>query len=84
MKFLGTDFSRKYLIAEIDGKEVTISFYGSFWKGIYGSAIWVDSREISIKIKSTYPGFIRRIQEAMLLLCIKLKYLANHITRTRG
>lgn len=75
MKFLGTDFKRKYIIFVQDGKEVIVSFNETFWRGIHQASIRVGGAESNIKIKSTYPGFIRRTKERMLLIRMFLKNL---------
>lgn len=72
MKFLGTDFSRKHISAKIGKEEVLISFYDSFWKGVHDVEIF--TKGAPAKVDGTYPGFVRRVQEAMLLIEIKLKH----------
>lgn len=81
MKFLDTDFSLKYIVAEIDGKKISISFYDTFWKGIHDVSLYTDGKKEDIKIESTYPGFVRKIQEAILLVSLELEYLVNRITK---
>lgn len=77
MVFLGTDFGVKYVIADIDGEEFTISFRESFWKGIYDVSIRGGKSTPTFKIKSTYPGFPQRILEAVLLTRLSLKQAIN-------
>ncbi len=82
MKLFGTDFKQKYVIAEVNGKEVMISFYDTFWKGIHNISFRIDGEEKQITIKSTYPGFVRRIKEAVLLTKIELKHAIDRVPRT--
>ncbi len=75
--FLGTDFGLKYVMADIDGEQYTISFRKTFWKGIYNVSIRGGKHIPVNKVKSTYPGFLRRIQEAVLLIRIELGTVQN-------
>lgn len=68
----------KYVIADIDGEECTISFRESFWKGIYDVSIRGGKHIPVYKIKSTYPGFPRRILEAVLLIRFNLEQAIKH------
>lgn len=70
--FLGTDFRRKYIIADINGEEVLIEFYDSFWHGVYRIRV-LGARDA--KIKNAYPGFVRRIQERTILIRLFLERL---------
>lgn len=81
MKLLGTDFGMKYIIAEIDGKEVLVSFRDSYWRGVHSISFRINGRKHDVKIKGTYPGFIRRIQEAVILIKVCLMYAVNRITK---
>lgn len=76
MKFLGTDFSRKHISARIGEEEISISFYDSFWKGVHDVEIFTKGAPVTVK--GAYPGFFRRVQEAMLLIEIKLKRRRKH------
>lgn len=82
MKICKTDFSMKFVIAEIDGKDILVQFYDTHRKGVYNASVFVDGKEA--KIISTYPGFIRRIQEAVLLIKLELKYAIKRISKRRG
>lgn len=84
MKLLGVDFSLKYVIAEVNGKKISISFYDTVWRGIHDVSLYVDGKKENIKIQSTYPGFIRKIQEVVLLVRLELEYLINRITKRSG
>lgn len=84
MKFFGTDFSMKYVIAEVEGNEITVSFHDSFRKGIRDVSIRIDGEEKKVQIKSTYPGFVRRMQELMLLIRVRLKHAINSIAKRNG
>lgn len=86
MKFLGTDFSLKYIIAEVDGKEILVSFYENRRKGIHNISFRVDKREKPAVIKDAYPGFARKIKEAWLLIRVEfyqLKQSINRIAKSR-
>ena len=85
--FLGSDFGLKYVIADIEGEEFTISFRESFLKGIYDVSIRYGKRgpdgkliPVPCEIKSTYPGFWRKIQEAVLLIRFNLEQAIKHRT----
>ena len=81
MVFLGTDFGLKYVIADIEGeKDVVISFRDSYWKGVYDVSI-LGTHISNYEIKNTYPGFPRRIQEAVFLIRLKLKHTINRISK---
>lgn len=82
MRLFETDFKQKYVIAEVNGKEVMISFYDTFWKGIYNISVRINGEEKQITIKSTYPGFVRRIKEAVLLIKIELKHAIDRIAKS--
>lgn len=84
MKFFGTDFSMKYVIAEVEGNEITVSFHDSFRKGIRDVSFRIDGEEKKVQIKSTYPGFVRRMQELMLLIRVRLKHVINSIAKRNG
>ncbi len=79
--FLGTDFGLKYVIADIDGEQYTISFRETFWKGIYDVSIRGGKHIPVSKVKSTYPGFLRRIQEMVLLIWVQLTFLKKAVKR---
>lgn len=81
VKFLGTDFGIKYIIAEINGKEVLVSFRDSYWKGIHSASFRINGIKQNVKIKGAYPGFIRRIQEAVILIKLCLMHAVNRITK---
>lgn len=81
MKFLGTDFKRKYIIAKINNEDIIVSFYDSFWKGIYDIEIFTGKQKISVNIESAYPGFNRRMQEAALLVKMRLKHTVNRVSK---
>lgn len=80
MRFLGTDFSRKYVIAEVDGQEILVSFYDTQWKGIHDISFSINGIPVPTKIKSTYPGFLRKIREAAFLIRLHLEYAVNSIS----
>lgn len=82
MRLFRTDFKQKYVIAEVNGKEVMISFYDTFWGGIHNISFRIDGKEKQITIKSTYPGFVRRIKEAVLLIKIELKHAIDRIAKS--
>lgn len=69
------------MIAEVDGKEVLVSFYESFWKGIYDISFWIDGKERKVEIKNSYPGFIQRIREAWMLVRLHLQYAVDAISK---
>lgn len=81
MKILGTDFGLKYIIAEIDGNEYTISFRDTFSKGIYDVSVYARGALIATEVKSAYPGLFRRIQEGALLFCVELKNFIDRISK---
>ena len=76
--FLGVDFRRKYIIMEVEGKEVIVDFYDSFWRGVYDVEVWGLR---AAKIKSVYPGFVRRIQERALLVKVELRHLRRRLSK---
>lgn len=81
MAFLGTDFGLKYVIADIDGEEYTISFRETFWKGVHAVSVRGGKHIPTYEIKSTYPGFPRRILEAVLLIQFTLKQAIKRISK---
>ncbi len=81
MVLLGTDFGLKYVIVSIDGEEYTISFRENYWKGIYDVSIRGGKHIPAYKVKSTSPGFLRKIQEVVLLIQIKLEQAINAISK---
>lgn len=84
IKINRTDLKLRYVIAEIEGKEVTVSFYDTFWTGIHNISFRVNGKETKAEIKSAYPGIIRKMKELALLIRISLENTINRITkRTR-
>lgn len=79
MKFLGTDFSRKYIIAKIAGVDVTVSFYDSFWKGVHGVEISIGKNGLPVDVESAYPGLVRRMREAALLARMRLGHAIDRM-----
>lgn len=84
MKIFGTDFKLKYVIAEIEGKELLVSFYDTRWKGVHNVTFRIDKQEVQSKIISTYPGFVQRIREAALIIRVQLKHTINRISKRNG
>lgn len=85
MKFLGTDFSLKYIIAEVDGKEILVSFYENRRKGIHNISFRIDKQAKPAVIKDAYPGFARKMKEAWILMHVQyyqLKKLINRIAKS--
>ena len=80
MKILRTDFGLKYIIAEVEGQEITVSFRSNWRRGIYDVSIRINGNDCPTKIKSTYPGLVRRIREALLLIRLALKNAINRIS----
>ena len=84
MRFFGTDFGLKYIIVEVDEKEITVSFRDSFRKGVYDVSFRINGCEYPARVKSAYPGFIQRIQEVAFLARLTLKYAVNRISKRNG
>lgn len=80
MKFLGTDFSMKYIIVELDGREYILSFRETFIKGVYDVSLIVGGVTYHVKIKDAYPGVFRKAREGALLVRVKLENLINRIS----
>lgn len=74
LKMFGTDLKLKYIIMDIDGKEITVSFYDTYWKGIHNVLLRSKNGWIPVKIKSAYPGLVDRIQMIALLIWVQLQY----------
>lgn len=81
MVFFGTDFGLKYVIADIDGEQFTVSFRESFWKGIHDVSIRGGKHIPVFETKSTYPGFPRRILEAVLLIQLRLEQAVKRVSK---
>lgn len=84
MKFFGTDFGLKYIIAEVDGKEILVSFYENRRKGIHNISFRINKQERPAVIKDAYPGFMRKIQEAWIIIRVqgyRLKQSINRIAK---
>lgn len=80
MRFFRTDFRLKYIIAEVEGTELTVSFRYGWIRGIYDISIRADGEDRAILIKNVYPGLFRRIREALLLVMLDLEHAINHIS----
>lgn len=82
MQIFKTDLRMKYVIAEIDGRMITVSFYDTFWKGVHNVSVRAIEAE-KIKIESTYPGFVQRFREVVLLIKVELENAVNRISKCR-
>lgn len=80
MKLFGVDFDKRYIIFKVDDSDVLIAFDEAFSKGIHNVEVRVNGKEKVIEVESTYPGFIRRVREAVLITLVELKHAINSIT----
>ena len=69
------------ILLEINGKEVLVSFRDSYWKGIHSASFRINGIKQNVKIKGAYPGFIRRIQEVVIIIKVCLMHAVNRITK---
>ena len=81
MKVAGVDIGKKYIIAEVDGKQVIISFDYSIVKGIHN----VSFRNLdNVKVTSTYPGLFRVIREVWMLTTLNAYKVVKRVTQSGG
>lgn len=73
MKLLGTDFSVKYIILEMDGKSYIVQFRDNLRKGVHDVKVWSKDGEVKVKIIGTYPPWKKVIVEWWILLSVWLK-----------
>ncbi|MCI5713870.1 MAG: hypothetical protein MR324_12155 [Lachnospiraceae bacterium] len=85
MKICKTDFSRKWIEFELDGKEYLIDFYDNFAHGVNQVKLYVEKGdEADIKVKSTYPPLTSVVKEFLLLLKWEVLYTwKNWLTKRR-
>ena len=83
MKLFGVDFNKRYVIFKVDDVDMTVAFNESFVKGIHSVDVYIDHKPASIEVQNTYPGFVRRIREVVLLIQVELKYAINRISKRR-
>ncbi|WP_162145082.1 hypothetical protein [Cellulosilyticum lentocellum] len=73
MKFLGTDYSAKYIRFELDGKEYDIHFRDTFIKGTHDISVWGEKGKTNARIISAYPHLGKRILDMALIARIELE-----------
>ncbi len=84
MKLFGVDFSKRYIIFKVDDKDVLVAFDECFLKGIHNVEVSINHKPKQIELKNTYPGFSKKIHEAVLLAKVELKHMINCITKCNG
>lgn len=73
MKLLGTDFSAKYIILEINGKSYIVQFRDNIRKGVHDVKVWSKNGKVNVKITGTYPPLKKILVEWWILLSVWLK-----------
>lgn len=73
MKLLGTDFSAKYIILEINGKSYIVQFRDNIRKGVHDVKVWSKDGEVKVKVTGTYPPLKEIFVELWILLSVWLK-----------
>ena len=83
MKLFGVDFNKRYVIFKVDDVDMTVAFNESFAKGIHSVDVYIDCKPVHIEVRNTYPGFVKRIREAVPLIQGELKYAINRISKRK-
>lgn len=79
MKYLGVDYSMKYIIFELDGRQYTVQFRDKFIRGTYNISVLKKGREVNAKIVSAYPHLGKRILDMALMTRLKMEWTIKRL-----
>lgn len=79
MKYLGVDYSLKYIVFEIDGIQYTVQYKNTFISGTYDISVLEKGRMVNAKIISAYPHLGKRIMDMALMTIIEIKSVIKRL-----